>query len=213
MEPVCAERQKNWKLSIPCCHVLLEQSIPDIFCSKGGHLLRKELNCADSTRCIELVQKPKSGELLSHIFPSLWITPFFFILYWFPSSPRQYTGSSVVTIILHMRSAIIRPGFWVKGSVDFESKPHQVSNSFSSNDAYPYLKNALRGIVHLQEFILLKLREEEGNFAMIKDDQYFYQRQIFIKWQIISSFFWWWLSQTRPTCTSYSSWYLWLMIS
>ena len=35
--------------------------------------------------------------------------------------------------------------------------------------------------MHLQEFIALKLRKEEGNFAMIKNDQYFHQRHIFIK--------------------------------
>ena len=42
-------------------------------------------------------------------------------------------------------------------------------------------KNALRATVHLQEFIGLKLRKEEGTSAMIKDDQYFHQMHIFIK--------------------------------
>ena len=41
--------------------------------------------------------------------------------------------------------------------------------------------NAPRGTVHLQDFIELKLRKEEGIFAMIKDNQSFHQRQIFIK--------------------------------
>ena len=45
------------------------------------------------------------------------------------------------------------------------------------------LKHSLRGTVHLQELIALKFRNEEGNFAMIKDDQYFHQRHIFIKWK------------------------------
>ena len=35
--------------------------------------------------------------------------------------------------------------------------------------------------MHLQEFIALKLRKEEGTVAMIKDDQSFHQRHIFIK--------------------------------
>ena len=43
------------------------------------------------------------------------------------------------------------------------------------------LKNALRETVNLQEFILLKLVKEEGTFAMIKVDQSFHQRHIFIK--------------------------------
>ena len=41
--------------------------------------------------------------------------------------------------------------------------------------------NAPRGTVHLQDFIELKLRKEELIFAMIKDNQSFHQRQIFIK--------------------------------
>ena len=44
-----------------------------------------------------------------------------------------------------------------------------------------YLKNAPRGTIHLKEFIALKLRKEELTIAMIKDNQYFYQRKIFIK--------------------------------
>ena len=43
------------------------------------------------------------------------------------------------------------------------------------------LKNALRVTVHLQEFISLKLRKEEGTFTMIKSDKLFHQRHIFIK--------------------------------
>ena len=43
------------------------------------------------------------------------------------------------------------------------------------------LKNAPRGTVHLQEFISLKLRKEEGNVTMIKENQYFNQIHIFIK--------------------------------
>ena len=43
------------------------------------------------------------------------------------------------------------------------------------------IKNALRGTVHLQDFIALKLRKEDGTVAMIKDDQSFYQRHIFKK--------------------------------
>ena len=35
--------------------------------------------------------------------------------------------------------------------------------------------------MHLQDFIALKLRKEEGTFAMIKDNTYFHQRHIFIK--------------------------------
>ena len=35
--------------------------------------------------------------------------------------------------------------------------------------------------MHLQEFIVFKLRKEEGAVEMIKYDQYFHQRQIFIK--------------------------------
>ena len=44
-----------------------------------------------------------------------------------------------------------------------------------------FLKYALRGTGHLQDFIALKLRKEEGNVAIIKDNQYFHQRKIFIK--------------------------------
>ena len=43
------------------------------------------------------------------------------------------------------------------------------------------LKNALRGAVHFQEFIALKLSKKEGTVAMIKDNQYFHQRHILIK--------------------------------
>ena len=35
--------------------------------------------------------------------------------------------------------------------------------------------------MHLQEFIVFKLRKEEESVEMIKYDQYFHQRQIFIK--------------------------------
>ena len=35
--------------------------------------------------------------------------------------------------------------------------------------------------MNLQEFIFLKLVKEEGTFAMIKDNQSFHQRNIFIK--------------------------------
>ena len=42
-------------------------------------------------------------------------------------------------------------------------------------------KNSLRVTVHLQDFITLKLRKEEGTVAMIKGDQSFHQRHIFIK--------------------------------
>ena len=44
-----------------------------------------------------------------------------------------------------------------------------------------FLKNILRGTVHSHDFIALNLRKEEVNIAMIKDDQYFHQRHIFIK--------------------------------
>ena len=43
------------------------------------------------------------------------------------------------------------------------------------------LKNALRGTVNLQDFIVLKLSKEEGTVSMIKDDQSFFQTHIFIK--------------------------------
>ena len=43
------------------------------------------------------------------------------------------------------------------------------------------LKNALMGNVHLQDFIALNLRKEEGTVAIIKYYQSFHQRQIFIK--------------------------------
>ena len=35
--------------------------------------------------------------------------------------------------------------------------------------------------MHLQDFIVMKLRKEEGTVAMIKDDQYFHQRHILKK--------------------------------
>ena len=43
------------------------------------------------------------------------------------------------------------------------------------------LKNSLRGTVHWQEFIVLKLIKEEGTVTMINYDQYFHQMLIFIK--------------------------------
>ena len=43
------------------------------------------------------------------------------------------------------------------------------------------LKDALRGTVHLQDFIVLKSRKEEGTDAMIKCYQSFHQKYIFIK--------------------------------
>ena len=43
------------------------------------------------------------------------------------------------------------------------------------------LKYSLRGTVHLQEFIALKLRKEEVTVSMIKDNQSFHQSHIFIK--------------------------------
>ena len=42
------------------------------------------------------------------------------------------------------------------------------------------LKNTLRGTVNFQEFIELKLSKEEVTVSMIKGDQYFHQRKIFI---------------------------------
>ena len=42
-------------------------------------------------------------------------------------------------------------------------------------------KYLLRVTLQLQEFIVLKLRKEEGNVAMIKNNQSFNQRHIFIK--------------------------------
>ena len=38
---VCRKAKKDWRLSILCCHVILEQSITSIMCLKGGHILRK----------------------------------------------------------------------------------------------------------------------------------------------------------------------------
>ena len=35
--------------------------------------------------------------------------------------------------------------------------------------------------MHLQEFISLKLRKEEGSVAMIKDNHFFHQMHIFVK--------------------------------
>ena len=49
--------------------------------------------------------------LISKDFPSFLLTPFFSTLHWLPSPPSQYTCSLVETIILHMRSSRIRPGF------------------------------------------------------------------------------------------------------
>ena len=43
------------------------------------------------------------------------------------------------------------------------------------------LKNALRATLHLQDFIALKLRKEEGTVAMIKDNKPFHLRKILIK--------------------------------
>ena len=43
------------------------------------------------------------------------------------------------------------------------------------------LKNALRETLHLQEFISLESRKEEGTVSTIKGDQSFHQRHIFIK--------------------------------
>ena len=43
------------------------------------------------------------------------------------------------------------------------------------------LKNALSGTVHLQEFISLELRKDEGTVTTIKEDQSFHQSHIFIK--------------------------------
>ena len=43
------------------------------------------------------------------------------------------------------------------------------------------LKNELIGTVQLEEFIALELGKEEGDVAMMKDNQYFHQRHIFIK--------------------------------
>ena len=38
---VWRKAQKYLRLSILCCHVLLEQIIPAIICLKGGHILKK----------------------------------------------------------------------------------------------------------------------------------------------------------------------------
>ena len=39
----------------------------------------------------------------------------------------------------------------------------------------------MRGTVKFQEFISLKFRKEEGKYSMMKGDQSFHQRHIFIK--------------------------------
>ena len=80
-----------------------------------------------------------------------------------------------------MRSSIIIPGFLGKGGVDFESKSNQVCNSFLLMLRTLRLKNSLRGTVHFQDLIALKLRKEKETSAMIKDNQSFHQRQILIK--------------------------------
>ena len=70
MDPVCEEKfKKYWRLSILCCHVLLEQSIPAIMCLNGRNILRKQLNCEEKTRCVELVWKSNFGGLLSQKCP------------------------------------------------------------------------------------------------------------------------------------------------
>ena len=43
------------------------------------------------------------------------------------------------------------------------------------------LKIILSGTVHSQQFIALKLSKDEGTVAMIKDNHYFHQRNIFIE--------------------------------
>ena len=61
------------------------------------------------------------------------------------------------------------------------SSPTRFANNFLRMICTLHLKTALRGTVHLQEFIALKLRKEEGTFSRIKFYQSFHQRHIFIK--------------------------------
>ena len=97
---VCRKAKKNWRLSILFFHVFLEYSIPVIMCLKGGGLLRKHLNCAKKTRCVELVKNRNLGNyyLKNSLYP--FFPPFCSTIHWFPSSPRQYTGSLVETSIM-----------------------------------------------------------------------------------------------------------------
>ena len=59
--------------------------------------------------------------------------------------------------------------------------PIRFETDFLRNMGTLCLKYSLRGTVHLQEFIDLKLSNEEGTVAMIKYNQYFHQRHILIK--------------------------------
>ena len=43
------------------------------------------------------------------------------------------------------------------------------------------LKDSMMGTVHLREFIALNWKKQQGTFAMIKDDKYFHQKNIWIK--------------------------------
>ena len=114
--------------------------------------------------------------------PNSYFPPFGYTLHWFPSSPRKYTCSLAETIILHMCYSIIKASFLNRKEVlILNPSPTRFATHFLRIMPTLRLKNSLRGTVHLQEFIALKLRKEEGNVAIIKEHKSFHQRQILIK--------------------------------
>ena len=128
------------------------------------------------------MQKPKFGELLSQNFPSLLLPPFCSTLHWFPYSPCQYTCSLVETIIIHMRSSIIIPGFFYGKEVLLLNPSHTRFVTHVLRMIHTLcLKNSLRRNGQLKEFISLKLRKEEGTVAIIKYDISFHKRHVFRK--------------------------------
>ena len=99
-------------------------------------------------------------ELLSHIFIHYYFPPFCYTLHWFPFYPRKYRCSLVETIIIHMYFSIIRTGFFrERFYFILNPRPTRFATQFFQMMRTLFLKDTPRVTVHLQEFILLKLRK------------------------------------------------------
>ena len=113
--------------------------------------------------------------LISKDFPSFLLTPFFPTLHWLPSPPSQYTCSLVETIILHMRSSRIRPGFLRERKCYFWIHISPVFHSFYLNGAQPLPKICTEGNYALEGVYYIEVEEGRRNCCSYK------------RWSILSS--------------------------
>ena len=126
--------------------------------------------------------KTESWGITISIFPSFWIPPFLFhptlVPFLHHAIYMLFCGNYHSTHALFNNQTRVFEG---KEVLLLNPSTTRFATHFLLMMRTLYLKNALRGTVHFQKFISLKLRKEEGTLAMVKCDQYFHQRHIFIK--------------------------------